>query len=35
MTEFVKEYRNYVINKLDELNEQNAKAFNKPKVSMV
>lgn len=34
MTEFVKEYRNYVINKLDELNEQNAKAFNKPKVSI-
>lgn len=34
MTEFVKEYRNYVVNKLDKLNEQNAKAFNKPKVSM-
>lgn len=34
MTEFVKEYRNYVVNKLNDLNEQNAKAFNKPKVSM-
>ena len=34
MTEFVKEYRSYIINKLDALNEQNAKAFNKPKVSM-
>lgn len=33
MTEFVKEYRNYVVNKLDELNEQNAKAYKKPKVS--
>lgn len=33
MTEFVKEYRNYVINKLNDLNEQNAKAFNKPKMS--
>lgn len=33
MTKFVKEYRNYVINKLDDLNEQNAKAFNKSKVS--
>lgn len=33
MTEFVKEYRNYVVNKLDKLNEQNAKTFNKPKVS--
>lgn len=33
MNEFVKEYRNYVVNKLDELNEQNAKAYKKPKVS--
>lgn len=33
MTEFAKEYRNYVANKLNELNEQNAKAFNKSKVS--
>lgn len=33
MTKFTKEYRNYVANKLNDLNEQNAKAFNKPKVS--
>lgn len=33
MTDFVKEYRNYVFDKLDDLNKQNAKAFNKPKVS--
>lgn len=34
MTDFTKEYRNYVINKLDDLNKQNAKAFNKPNVSI-
>lgn len=33
MTDFAKEYRNYVIRKLDNLNEQNAKFYNKPKVS--
>lgn len=33
MTDFAKEYRNYVISKLDNLNEQNAKFYNKPKVS--
>lgn len=33
MNDFAKEYRNYVINKLDDLNEQNAKFYNKPKVS--
>lgn len=33
MTDFTKEYRNYVINKLDDLNKQNAKAYKKPKVS--
>lgn len=32
MTEFVKEYRSYVLNKLDDLNVQNAKSYNKPKV---
>lgn len=34
MTNFTKEYRNYVVNKLNDLNEQNAKAYNEPKVSM-
>ena len=34
MTDFVKEYQNYVFKKLDEMNKQNAKAFSKPKVSM-
>lgn len=33
MNDFAKGYRNYVISKLDNLNVQNAKAFNKPKVS--
>lgn len=33
MTNFVKEYRGYIFNKLDDLNVQNSKAFNKSKVS--
>ena len=33
MNDFAKGYRNYVISKLDNLNKQNAKFYNKPKVS--